>query len=90
MKLGGAVEAAHPQALTGLTSNTGMMRSTGGPASFHIGGRGQKFRNAQVPSTLQAQVMAERPSTRHGSNERSPGLARPITQGMSRRSKGLG
>ena len=38
---------------------------------------------------MQAVQMIERPSTRHGSDERSPNLTRPITQGIGRRRTGL-
>ena len=64
------------------------MRSTAGPASFNVSRGG-----AGVPSSIHhhqaAMVVGDRPSTRHGSDERG-NPSRPITQGISRRAAGLG
>ena len=67
------------------------MRSTAGPASFNVsrgGAGGQQI----IPSSIHhnhAAMVADRPSTRHGSDERG-NPSRPITQGISRRAAGLG
>ena len=66
-----------------------MMRSTGGPSAFSNMGRGQRG-GTKIPMDghdLHG-IQMQRPSTRHGSDERPAG--RPITQGISRRAAGLG
>jgi len=59
-----------------------MMRSTGGPSAFNVGGRHQ----TRYANPSQQQLLGERPQTRQRSDERPHGVGeRPVTQGKSRR-----